>query len=46
MSKKSRSKRAVQQGADKAAADNHVSMNTENKERKQQEQENRSLGGI
>ncbi|MFC0189146.1 hypothetical protein ACFFJY_12660 [Fictibacillus aquaticus] len=46
MSKKSKSKRIVQQGADRLAAEDRASMYMENKERKQQDEENRTLGGV
>jgi hypothetical protein len=46
MSKKSKSKRIVQQGADRLAAEDRASMSMENKERKQQDEENRTLGGV
>jgi hypothetical protein len=47
MSKKSRSKRTVEQGADRLEAEDRASMSVQqNTERKQQEQENRSLGGV
>jgi hypothetical protein len=47
MSKKSRSKRTIKQGADKVSQETTMAFSNDNQaERKQEKEENNSLGGI